>query len=193
MGTTRGRGGLRTRIRGSPPAQPQPGLGRCGDAEGPALGAAAPAPFCPHPARVHSGALPPEGWDLSGMARSYAPCWPQGPTVPLMPGRAHRGPFQERPQPPAQSGPWDPRQACLLWSASRLHPQLPGATWQNPWTAADKQQRAALPPRLQGPSLLPSQLAILGGPRPVDAPAPPVPLSSRGLPSPVFCVQISFF
>ena len=83
------------------------------------------------------------------------------------------------------------RPACS-GSAFRLHPQLPGAKWQNPWMAADKQQRAALPPRLQGPSLLPSQLAIHGG-RPVDAPAPPVPLSSRGLPSPVFCVQISFF
>ena len=67
----------------SPPARPQPGLGRCGDAEGPAHGsAAASAPFCSRPAGVRSGAPSPESWNLSGMAQSYAPCWQQGPTLP---------------------------------------------------------------------------------------------------------------
>ena len=65
-------------------------------------------PSVPNPAGVHSRAPPPEGWGLSGTAWSCAPCWPQGPTVPLMPGGCTEAHFK-RPQTPASSGPWDPR------------------------------------------------------------------------------------
>lgn len=99
----------------SPPARLQPGLGRCGDAEGPAHGgAAAPAPFCPRPAGVRSEhPLQKAGTSLVWPS-PMPPAGNRAPHCPI-PGRTHRGPFQERPQPPAQSGPWDPRQACLLW------------------------------------------------------------------------------
>lgn len=109
-------------------------------------------------------------------SRRLGPLWHSPVLCPLLATGPHSAPDAwpdaPRPQPPARSGPWNPRQACLFWVS--LPPPLPGARCQvaeflgGGLQAAEGRASA----RLQGPALLPSQRAILSGPRPVDAPAP---------------------
>lgn len=149
-------------------------------------------PSVPNPAGVHSRAPPPGGWGLSGMAPSYAPCWPQGPTVPLMPGGRTEAHFK-RPQTPARSGQWDPRQACLLWVS--LPPPLPAARCQVAEFLDGDRQAAESCASAQAPGAHPPAFPA-GNPQwssVCGCSGLPSALSSCGRPSPVFCVQVSFF